>query len=202
MRKIRVKKWVSKSVRGIDDPSLRNLEHAFSFRDAGGVEDLADSLLAFALPEVESGGGSVGEDVAADGFLGVGGVGHAGAGVSHDLVAHEDGHIELLADLLDLAQHPPKHLLPLRELAPAREIHAEGRHDGVDHQQRELVRHHRPRRLHDERVEAVHGEGPADHDIVKHLHRVQVEAHGNLLDPLWTAAKSTIDLYKVFSVSM
>jgi hypothetical protein len=86
----------------------------------------------------------VGEDVSADGLLGVD-VGHGVAGVGHHLVGHVDGHVELLGQLHELAQHLPQHLLPLRQLAAARVVVPEDRHDRVDDQQRVRTLHHHRR---------------------------------------------------------
>ena len=50
----------------------------------------------------------------------------------HDLVRHDDGDLEGLGELLELAEVRVQRLLALRELAAARELRAEVRHDAVD----------------------------------------------------------------------
>lgn len=50
----------------------------------------------------------------------------------HDLVRHDDGDLEGLGELLELAEVRVERLLALRELAAARELRAEVRHDAVD----------------------------------------------------------------------
>ena len=50
----------------------------------------------------------------------------------HDLVRHDDGDLEGLGELLELAEVGVEGLLALRELAAARELRAEVGHDAVD----------------------------------------------------------------------
>ena len=50
----------------------------------------------------------------------------------HDLVRHDDGDLEGLGELLELAEVRVERLLALGELAAARELRAEVRHDAVD----------------------------------------------------------------------
>lgn len=71
-------------------------------------------------------------DVTTDRLLGVDCMCHGSAWVRHHLVAHEDCHVELLADLLDPVEELAEHLLSLRELASSGEVYSEGSHDRID----------------------------------------------------------------------
>ena len=61
--------------------------------------------------------------------------GKRGAGVGRHLVRDEDGHVVLLRDLLQARHHLGEVLLPVCQLAAARVVHSEERHDTVDHEQ-------------------------------------------------------------------
>ena len=61
-------------------------EDCLSLWQARTVIDLADPLLSSSLPQVQSGGGGVGHDVATDGLLGVDRVRHAATRISRNLI--------------------------------------------------------------------------------------------------------------------
>ena len=82
-------------------------------------------------------------------FLWIDYVGHPATGVCCHLVGDEDGNIELLTDFLQLRQHLPQHLLPLRQLAPPRKIHPKRRHYRIHNHQRKLLLYHGAGRLHE-----------------------------------------------------
>ena len=119
----------------------------------------------------------MGDDISSDGLLRIRLERHRGPGVSGHLVGDEHGHVVLLGDLLQLGHHLGEGLLPVRQLAAARVVHPEQRHDAVHDQELEhaglLVE------LGADEVEQLHlllaGVGAAVEDVVQHRVLVQVE---------------------------
>ena len=89
------------------------------------------------------------QDVSTYWLLRVNSVCHATARVCHHLVCQKDSNIELLTDLLNLAEHSAKNLLPISQLSSARVINSEWSDDRVNYHQRELILNHGRSRLHE-----------------------------------------------------
>lgn len=107
------------SVYRIGDATFRQLKEALALWDSRGVIDLADSLLALALPQEQPCRRCVSDDIATHRLLWIDGVGHATTRISSDLVGDEDRDVELLTDFLQAAQNAVEDLLSLSELSTA-----------------------------------------------------------------------------------
>ena len=105
----------------------------------------------------------------------------------HDLVRHDDGDLEGLGELLELAEVRVQRLLALRELAAARELRAEVRHDAVDDDEAVLALA-RLRELARGVLEALalllEVRGPGGGDVVEALVRVDARGLGDLDEAL------------------
>lgn len=175
---------MSVSVSAVADAALSELVEALTFWDRRRIVDLADALLTLALSQEEPCGASMGHDVSTDWLLGVDSVSHATTGVSRHLVSDENCDIELLRDLLESAHDAVENLLALSKLTSARVVNSEGRHDGVDDEQREAVLDHAASCLHQQVDETIDREGSPNHDVVEDALRVKVKSVRDLLDAL------------------
>lgn len=71
------------------------------------------------------------EHMSADWFFGVG-VGHGVAWISHHLIGHEYGNIELLGELHNAAENFAEDLLAFRKLASTSIVISETRHNRIN----------------------------------------------------------------------
>ena len=126
----------------------------------------------------------MGHDIATHWLLRIDSVGHAATRVRSHLVRDEDGHIELLRNLLQAAHHLIKHLLAFGQFTTPTVVDPEGSHDTVDHKQGEAVLNHATSGLLQKSYEAVDCEGSTDHDVVEDALGVQVEPVRDRLDTL------------------
>ena len=132
-------------------------------------------------------------DVATNWLLWVDSVRHGTTWVRSHLIGQEDSHVELLSNLLQSTHDSVENLLTLSKLTTSRVVHTERCHDRVDHEQREAVLNHLACSLHQQIDQAVHSEGPTNHDVVEDALRVKVESIRDLPDALWPERVLCVD---------
>ena len=110
----------------IPNPILIDRKQAIALRQARTIVNLTDARLAPALLQTQARGRGMGDDIASDGFLGIGIEHGAGPAIDlgDDLVGDDDGDAELVREALQRAHEPGQVRLAVRELAAAGEIGA------------------------------------------------------------------------------
>ena len=170
-------------VRG-DHAAVGDDELSLRFLQVKRVHHLDHPRVAPSLPDAEPDVRGVGEDVPADGLLGVhSGEGHAGR-VGLDLVRVHHGDVEFIGDFVELGEELAEPLLALGELAAADEIDPEVGHDAVDDQNLEGLLGEFAREKGQGVVHHLVGERSRDEDVVENGIRVKVEPLCDLDDAL------------------
>lgn len=187
------------SIFWIDDSSFCDFKNCFIFCQARRVENFANSLLSFSFPEVQSGCTGMSQNMSSDRFLGIN-MGHCVSRISHDLVRHKHGNVELLRQLQEPAQNLSQDLLPLCKFSSSSVIRSEDSHDRVNDQKRMRAFHHEACCKVEKCDQMFDSVTSGVLYVFKGLLSVQTESLSNLLDSLRSERSFSINVDD-FSIS-
>lgn len=189
----------NQSLLRINNPPLRNLKRTFTLGQRRRIKDLTHPLLPLPLPKVQPRRRRMRQHMPPNRFLRIR-MCHRITRISHHLIRHEDGNIELLSELHDAGENLAEDLLALGELAAAGVVVAEAGHDGVDDEEGVRGFEHEGGGHVEQGDYVLDGIALGVFYVLEGLLGVQAEALGDLYYALRAAVLK--DIYKVFSVSM